>query len=164
MAEGNDEVLCDCNLPAVSRVVNTPGLHRGRTYKSCIKETGDPSRCGFFMYDHAPPPLEDNKQDENMTCVCNIKCSYYQIKKASPNQGKFFWSCGLPIGHPERCDFYQVVGGPKFTPLEQAPAGYLCICGERAVVGTSKMQGGRAGIARKFYRCKTKTCAFLLWT
>ncbi len=40
-------------------------------------------------------------------CLCNMPAKLGLVKSQSPNFGRQFWTCNLPIGHAERCDFFE---------------------------------------------------------
>ncbi len=144
---------CECGEPTVARVDGKPGHHFLQPYLCCGKDRSDPSRCGFFVYVGG-----DCKEDETPQCLCGKAGRMFQIKKEGANQGKQFYACSLPIGHPERCAFWQLRGGPDFTPATPAPPGVTCICRKRAVVVVGRV-GWKAG--KSFYICADRGCSLM---
>lgn len=149
---------CFCGMPVTVRRILKQGPDHLKRYASCPKDVGDPRRCAFFSFDVAPDDGEEVKQS---SCLCNLKCNTFQIRKEGPNKNRFFDCCGLPLGHPDRCEFYQIQGGPRFEPLPEGPVGECCFCGARVRVGTKTKPGMNQG--RCYYTCGNKTCAFFRW-
>lgn len=136
-------------------------------YYVCSKAVGDATRCGFYAFELDPigevlSAVDIKDEDVPPNCLCNTPCKLKKIyKETSPNKGKNFYSCPLPVMHPQRCDFYQLQGGPVYELMSLAPEGICCVCMKRPVCGTKKTPGDN--YMRKFYRCATKTCAYFVW-
>lgn len=151
-----DTETCLCGNPVLVRTCERAGGDFMKLYTSCAKDIGDPSRCAYFRI-----VSETLEEKDDPSCLCNLRCQSFQIHKAGPNFGRWFYACGLPIGHPDRCDFWQLVGGPAYVPLKLAGGGVLCSCGKGAVTGEKTTPGPNCG--RRFVKCAKKKCGFFRW-
>jgi len=151
-----DQMECYCGLPVGSGRVTRPGPDCNRRFLCCVKEIGDQSRCAYYLFVD-----EEQKEDAIPSCLCSLRCSMFQIKKEGPTKGRSFYSCGLPMGHPQRCEYWQLVGGPPYTPPEMSPVGVVCVCGERALRRGKQSEGINQG--KLYDQCAQKKCGFFRW-
>lgn len=150
----DQERLCICGLvPALKETA------MGTSYSCCPKRYGDASRCAFYHY--VSSRGGEDQKDDVPTCLCNLKSQKFQVKKEGPTKGIWFYSCHLPVGHPERCRFWQQVDGPAYEPMTLAPEAVLCVCGNRA--GMSKKRTPGLNLGRSYYACLNNRCKFFTW-
>lgn len=145
---------CLCGLDTAATLKRDMNYNQ---YVCCPKAQGDPTRCGFYCFVNR----EEEQKESVPLCLCNIPAQTFQVKKEGPTKGTFFYSCGFQMGHPERCNFFQQVGGPPFEPVSTAPLGVMCVCGQRAGTGTKKLPGPNQG--RRYYNCLQRRCKFFSW-
>jgi hypothetical protein len=96
-------------------------------------------------------------------CACGLRAKWFLIKnEQSANYGKHFFCCSK--SKEESCAFWELLGGPKWTAPQLAPAGITCNCRKPAKMAKQKKEGKNQG--RELYSCaqpgKNK-CNFFRW-
>jgi hypothetical protein len=113
--------------------------------------------------EYCPPCLED--KGTGPLCACGVPTKKWLChKKDSIIYGQYFFSCVKEMDDPTRCAFYEVEGGPKWTPPPVSED--KCKCGERCVVRVVRKEGKQNNIGRRFHSCAKppgQGCDFFKW-
>ncbi|XP_019872230.2 DNA topoisomerase 3-alpha [Aethina tumida] len=105
--DGNsdNEIVCNCNNPAVLLTVRKEGANKGRQFYKCASST-----CNYFLWDpndsQGPSTSFNNSsQDQVPQCNCHLPAVQKTVQKEGPNKGRQFYCCSKPIG--QGCKFFQ---------------------------------------------------------
>lgn len=155
-ASSVDPDTCHCGLPTHRRFRLDPTTHVEKSYTCCPKDNADDTRCSFYCW-----TPEHDQNPVGPMCLCNRHAKLHQIKKAGPRHGMWFYSCPLVQGHPERCEFWELKGGPAFEAMKMADRDHLCGCGKICGLGRKRREGPNCG--REYYRCALGHCGYFSW-
>jgi DNA topoisomerase-3 len=112
-------VNCDCNIPAVLRVVKKEGPNCGKEFFSCSKSQSDSTKCGFFQWaDSGPSDMSAYRTtttapDNEKKCNCNL-VAIQRMSSKEDSKGRSFYTCPKSSA---RCNFFEWTDAPGSRPM-----------------------------------------------
>lgn len=177
---------CECNKPAICRIVAKEGPNNGRYYFSCATQVENGNQCKYFAWEdelgssaHRTDPSSKSSTAQSTTapiCGCGQPAVHLRTTKEGPNNGRYFFACAAPRDDNNRCNYFtweDELGASSHgqsatssTFATQSTSGPMCDCGKPAVHLRTNKEGPNCG--RYFFTCAiprddNNRCNYFCW-
>jgi hypothetical protein len=180
---------CECNKPAICRIVAKEGPNNGRYYFSCATQVENGNQCKYFAWEdelgssaHRTDPSSKSSTAQSTTapiCGCGQPAVHLRTTKEGPNNGRYFFACPAPRDDNNRCNYFvweDELGsssthrqGPSpitSTAQSSTTLAPMCDCGKPAVHLRTTKEGPNNG--RYFFACASprddnNRCNYFTW-